>query len=75
MRTLRVYSLNNFQLYHTAVLTLLIMLYITSLVFIYLITGSLYLLTTFLQVPPPPTPPQNIFIISVRSFSVKSASI
>ena len=51
MRTLRVYSLNSFQLYHAAVLTLLIMLYITSLVFIYLITGSLYLLITFIQFP------------------------
>ena len=35
MRTLRTYSLNNF---HTAVLTKLVMLLITSLVFIYLIT-------------------------------------
>ena len=34
-----------------------IMLYITSLVFIYLMTTSLYLLTTFFQDPLPPYPP------------------
>ena len=56
MRTLRIYSLYNFPMYHTAVLAIVIMLYITSLVLIYLITESLYLLTTFLQFPLPSFP-------------------
>ena len=47
MRTLRIYSLNNFHVYFIALLTIVIILYITYLVLIYLITGSLYLLTTF----------------------------
>ena len=51
------YSLSNFPIYHVEVLTTVIMLYITSLVFIYLITRSLYLLITFLQFPlPQPLP-------------------
>ena len=56
MRTLRIYSRNNFAMYHTAVLTVVIMLYTTSLVLTYLVTGSLYLLTTFLLFPLPPPP-------------------
>ena len=56
MRTLRIDSLN-FHVKHTAVLTVVSMLCIMSLVLIYLITGSLYILTTFIQFPhysPPP---------------------
>ena len=34
-----------------------VILYITSLVLIYLVTGSLYLLTTFILFPP--TPPHS----------------
>ena len=49
MRTLRTYSFNKFQIYHTAGLTIVIMLYIISPGLIYLISGSLYLLTTFIQ--------------------------
>ena len=49
MRTLRIYSLNQFQIYQTAVLTTIIMRYVTSPVLIYLITGGLYVLTTFIQ--------------------------
>ena len=56
MRTLGIYPLNNFLVYLTALLALVIMLYITSLVLISLMTGSLYLLTTFLQIPHPCTP-------------------
>ena len=37
---------NNFHIKHRAVLIMLIIVYITSLVFIYLITRSLYLLIT-----------------------------
>ena len=54
MRTLRIYFLDNFLMYHIAVLAILIMLYITFLVaFIYLTTRSLYILTSFLQFPFP----------------------
>ena len=52
----RIYSLSNLQIWHTAKFTLVIMLYITSLVLIYLITKSLYLLTTFIHFHPPLTP-------------------
>ena len=52
MRTFRIYS-QRLPLQHTAVLVILIMLHLTSLVFIYLIAGSLYLLTTFFQIPLP----------------------
>lgn len=45
----------NFPIYHTAVLTTVIILYITSLVVSYLVTGSLYFLNTFLQFSLPPT--------------------
>ena len=55
MRTLRIYSLNNLPVYHTT-LTIVILLYIISLVLLYLIIGSLYLLTSFLLSPlPSPT--------------------
>ena len=47
MRTLRIYSLNNFHIQHTTVLIVFIMLYFTSLVLIYLIIGSLYLCLGF----------------------------
>lgn len=47
MRALRIYSLNDLQIYHTAVLTVIITFYITSPVFIYLIARSLYLLNHF----------------------------
>lgn len=30
MRTLRIYSVNNFAIYHTAILAVIIMLYVTS---------------------------------------------
>ena len=49
MRTLRIYSLTNFSIYHTAVLTIVVMLYIPSLVLIYLTTRSVHSLITFLQ--------------------------
>ena len=40
MRTLRLYCLNNCPMYYTAALTKVTVLYIPSLVLIYLITGS-----------------------------------
>ena len=42
MRTLRIYSSNNLPVYLTAVLAIVILLYITPLVVIYFISGSLY---------------------------------
>ena len=64
MRAFRTYFLNNFQRFHTAVLTIIIILYITSPVLTYLVTGSLCLLTMSLEFqfqprhkePPNPTP-------------------
>ena len=54
MRTLRNHFLNNFPMYHTVVLIIVVMLYITALVLIYLKTENVYLFlffTTFLQSP------------------------
>lgn len=48
IRTLGIDSLNNCLIHHTAVLSV-VTLCIASLVLIDLVTGSLYLLTTFLQ--------------------------
>ena len=68
IKILRVYFVNNFPIYPTAVLAIVIMLYITSLVFIYLITERLYLLTTFLLfLVPHPLP---LVITSPISFSM-----
>ena len=47
IRTLRIDSLNEFHIYYT--MLAMIVMYIISLVLIYLITGCLYLLATFLQ--------------------------
>ena len=49
MITLRIYSLNNLHVGHTEMLIMFIMLYITPLALLYLVTGSLYLLTAFIQ--------------------------
>ena len=48
MRILRIYFLN-FPIYYIAVLTIVAILYITFLVLIDLINGSLYLLITLVQ--------------------------
>ena len=57
MRTLKIYSLSSFQMYNTVLLTVVSMLYVTFPGLIYLITGSLYLLTTFTNLSSPnPTP-------------------
>ena len=55
VKALRIYSFNNFSIYHTAVLTI-VMLYLTPPVFIYLITGNLHsacpsITPTFLLLP------------------------
>ena len=56
MRTFRICSFSNFQIYHTVVLTIVIMMYIASPILIYLITVSLYLLTTFVPFAHPSPP-------------------
>ena len=54
MRTFRIYLLSNFQIYHTAVLTIVIILYIISPVLIYLTAGSLHPSTPSSDSPTPP---------------------
>ena len=49
MRALSIYSLYNFQLFHTPVSAIVIVLYVISLAIIYILTESLYLVTTFIQ--------------------------
>ena len=50
VRIFRLYSLSSFQIFHAAVLTRVILLFITFSVLNYLITESLYF-TTFIQFP------------------------
>ena len=47
IRTFKIYSPRNFQIYNTVLLTIVTMLCITFPWLIYFITGSLYLLTPF----------------------------
>ena len=47
MRTFKIYSFSNFQIYNTVLLAIVTMPYITSPGLTYFITGSLYLLTPF----------------------------
>lgn len=63
MRTL------NFPVYHT-VLTIVIMLYVTCPVLIYLPTGSLYLLTAFFLTPPLPNPVHSVFNKDNGTYSI-----
>ena len=69
--TFRVNSLNSFPIYPTAALAMVVTLCVTPLVLIYLVTGSLYLLTTFLQFPdPPPLVTTSLIYLSMRLFFV-----
>ena len=56
MRTFRIQSLSNFQTMQTAVFAVVIMAHIISPELIYLVSGSLYILTPLPAIPPPPTP-------------------
>ena len=47
MRTFKTYSLGNFQIYNTVVLTIVAMLYTSSPGLLYFTIGSSYLLTSF----------------------------
>lgn len=57
MRTVRTYSLDNFQIYHMAALTMTFMPYVVSPVPTYLLTGSLYLGHPSCNVPLPGSQP------------------
>ena len=60
MRTFKTYSLNNFQIYSTLLLTIVIMLYITASGLNYFLAGHLYLLTPFTHFThPPPSSASN----------------
>lgn len=68
MRTLRIYSLNNFQIYHTEVLTIVVSLFITTPILIYL--------TGFDHLPPIPDPtPHSLPLVTTNLISFFSASV
>ena len=53
VRTSKIYSYNNFHVYNTVLLTVVIILYIRSPQLIQLITGILYYLTNMTSLAPP----------------------
>ena len=65
LRTLKICSLGNFQVYSTVLLTTLTTLYIGSPELIHLITGSLYLLT---NISPSPLPSHLLATSNLLSF-------
>ena len=70
MRTLRVYTLNNFAMYHTAVLTIVNILYFTSLVLTYHIARSKYIYTFILPIILM-DPHHHAFILSMRLLKLR----
>ena len=70
MRTFKMYCLSKFQKCNIVLLTVVTMWYIIFPELICLITGSLYLLTTFTQPPPShrPLATTSLFSVSVSSF-------
>ena len=61
---LKIYSLSNFQIYNTVLLTIVTKLYTVSPELIFLRAGSLYLLVTFTHFPHAPTPSSgNLFSV------------
>ena len=66
------FILNNFQICNTILLTIVTMLYITSPQLIYLITGSLYLLTPFTHFTYPQTPSP---LATTHLFSVSTSVV
>ena len=65
MRTFKIYFLNNFQTYSTE-LTIVTILYTTSLRLIYFVTGSLY----FLIPSPILSIPHFPFLVTASLFSI-----
>ena len=72
MRNFKAYSLSNFEIRNTVLLTMVSTMYITSPWLIYFIPGSLYLLTPFSHsphpIPPPPLATTNLFFVSMSFF-------
>ena len=56
VRTFKIESLSNFQLYNTVPLTIITMLYIRAAEFIHLLTASVYPLTNIFPFPSSPIP-------------------
>ena len=56
MRALIIYSVNDFHIHHIALLVVFIILCVNIPILIYLITGTLHILTTFIQLPFPLSP-------------------
>ena len=69
MKTLRIYSLNNFPIYHKIVLAIVIMLYFTALVLTYLYIWKFGPCNHLLPIPLPHPPP--LATTSLISFSTK----
>ena len=61
VRTSKIYSYNNFQVYNTVLLAIVIILYIRSPQLIQLITGILYHLTNITSLAPPSNAPAITF--------------
>ena len=70
MKIFKIYSLSNFEVYNTIVLTIVIMLYIISPELIHLIIGSLCPLTPFTIFPHAhsPQPSTSGNHLSIRGF-------
>ena len=74
MRTVNTYSLSNYQICSSVLLSTVSMLYITSPGLIYFITGSLYLLSPFTHFAHPPRP-RPLAITSLFTVSVSLVSV
>ena len=66
MRTFKIYSLSNFQIYDTVSWAIATKLYIKSPETVYHITGSLYLFTTVTQFLHPQAPASSNHISDLR---------
>lgn len=69
VRTFRIYSLRNFQVYNTALLAIVTVLYIASPELVTLITGCLCLLTSIPPFPQPPSPGNHCSTLCFSEFS------
>ena len=71
MKTLRIYSSNNFPIYHTIALAIVIMLYFTALVLTYLYIWTFGPRNHLLPIPfphPPPLATTSLISFSTRFF-------